>query len=242
LTHQTRPSSNRQPVGYQRWRDLLFVHWAVPLGALRPLVPSELEIDLFAGQAYVSLIPFSIVESRPARAPRALATSFLETNLRTYVRAADGEAGIYFFSLDASSLLAVAAARLLYGLPYFPARMSIRREGSRIEYMSRRRGAPNARLRVAWSVGDALGPAAACTRDYFLIERYNLYVARRDRLFRGRVHHRPYPLSRVTLESMSETLLSAAGLAAPTGASCSHYSPGVDVDIFWLERVGAPAD
>ena len=77
------------------------------------------------------MIPFRIAESRPARAPRALATRFLEVNLRTYVRAADDEAGIYFFSLEASSLLAVAAARLLYGLPYFPAAMSTRSEGSR---------------------------------------------------------------------------------------------------------------
>ena len=75
------------------------------------------------------MIPFRIAESRPARAPRALATRFLEVNLRTYVRAADDEAGIYFFSLEASSLLAVAAARLLYGLPYFPAAMSDPKRG-----------------------------------------------------------------------------------------------------------------
>jgi hypothetical protein len=112
---------DRRPVGHQRWRNLLFLHWPMPLEALRPLVPRELEIDLFTGQAYVSLIPFLIDESRPVGVPRALATRLLETNLRTYVRAEDGEAGIYFFSLDASSLLAVAAARLLYGLPYFPA-------------------------------------------------------------------------------------------------------------------------
>src|SRR5207245_11258618 len=62
--------------------------------------------------------------------PRVLATRFLKTNLRTYVRAADGEAGIYFFSLDASSLLAVSAARLLYGLPYFPASCPSERRAS----------------------------------------------------------------------------------------------------------------
>jgi uncharacterized protein YqjF (DUF2071 family) len=40
--------------------------------------------------------------------PGVLASRFLETNLRTYVKAADGEVGIYFFSLDASSTLAVS--------------------------------------------------------------------------------------------------------------------------------------
>ena len=122
---------DRRPAGYQRWRDLLFLHWPVPRDVIRPLLPNGLEIDSLAGQAYVSLIPFVIAESRPARVPRALAARFLETNLRTYVRAPDGEPGIYFFSLEASSLLAVAAARLLYGLPYFPAAMSMRRDESR---------------------------------------------------------------------------------------------------------------
>lgn len=215
---------DRRPVGYQRWRNLLFVHWPMPLEALRPLVPRELEIDLFSGQAYVSLIPFLIDESRLISVPRALATRLLETNLRTYVRAEDGETGIYFFSLDASSLLAVAAARLLYGLPYFPAVMSMRSEGSRTVYASRRRGAQGARLDVRWSVGEPMGTAvAAGTRDHFLIERYNLYVARRAGLYRGRVRHRPYPLRRATLEHLSETVLSAAGLPAPAEPPLCHY-------------------
>jgi uncharacterized protein len=45
---------------------------------------------------------------------------------------ADGERGTYFFSLEASSLVAVAGARLLYGLPYFLARMSMRKAGTRV--------------------------------------------------------------------------------------------------------------
>ncbi len=201
---------NQRPVGYQRWRNLLFVHWPMPLEALRPLVPRELEIDLFTGQAYVSLIPFLIDESRPIGVPPALATRLLETNLRTYVRAV---------------------------LPYFPAVMSMRSEDSRTVYASRRRGAHDARLDVTWSVGEPMGTAVAGTRDHFLIERYNLYVARRAGLYRGRVRHRPYPLRRATLEHLSETVLSAAGLPAPAEPPLCHYSPAVDVDIFWLERV-----
>jgi uncharacterized protein len=233
-----RSAADRRPVGYQRWRDLLFLHWPVPPETLRPLVPRPLELDLFAGRAYVSLIPFLIAESRPVGAPRALAVRLLETNLRTYVRAADGQAGIFFFSLDASSLLAVVAARVLYGLPYFPAAMSMRREDSRVVYAARRRGARDARLEVAWSIGATLGAAAAGTRDHFLVERYALYVARRGGLYRARVRHRPYPLCQAAVEHLSETLLRAAGLPAPAEPPFCHFSPGVDVDVFWLERVG----
>src|SRR5262249_56101604 len=100
----------------------------MPHEVLRPLIPRTLDIDLFEGQAYVTLIPFFIAESRPIGLPRTLAACFLEANLRTYVCGADGGVGIYFFSLEASSLVAVVAARLLYGLPYFLAAMSIRKQ------------------------------------------------------------------------------------------------------------------
>ena len=224
-------------VGRQRWRDLLFLHWPVPLDALRPLVPRGLEIDSFAGESYVSLIPFEIIESRPEGAPRVMASHFLETNVRTYVRDADGEPGVYFFSLEASSLLAVTVARLLFGLPYFHAAMCMRREGAEIQYTSRRRGSRDATIEVAWSIGDALDAAADGSRDHFLIERYSLYVARHRGLYRGRVRHRPYPLRRVTVKRLRQTLLSAAALPAPSAPPIAHYSPGVDVEIFWLKRV-----
>src|SRR5262245_33958691 len=100
-----------RPVGQQRWRDLLFLHRPVPPEALRPRVPPGLIIDTYAGEAWVTLIPFAILGSRTAGTPHALAMDFLEVNLRTYVRGPDGEPGIYFFSLEASSWLAVAGAR-----------------------------------------------------------------------------------------------------------------------------------
>ena len=212
------------------------MHWPMAVESVRALVPGQLEIDLYDGQAYVSLIPFVILESRPRGLPRVLASRFLETNVRTYVKAAGGEAGIYFFSLDASSRLAVTFARLLYGLPYFPAEMSATTEGPRTEYAARRRGARQAELEVGWILGNPCGSARVGTRDHFLIERYSLFVERGDAIYQGRVRHRPYPLRHVTITDLSETLLAAAGLPQPNGPPLCHYSPGVDVDIFWLQR------
>ena len=104
-------------LGFQRWRELLFLHWPMPPGALRPLVPPALELDLFEGVAWVTLIPFEILESRPRGLPGALASRFLEENLRTNVRGPDGEPGIYFWSLEASSLLAVVERGSCTGCP-----------------------------------------------------------------------------------------------------------------------------
>jgi uncharacterized protein YqjF (DUF2071 family) len=224
-------------IAFQRWRDLLFVHWCVSPDALRPLVPPSLALDLCDRMAWVTLIPFEVDESRPVAWPRRLAHSFLEVNLRTYVRGPDGEPGIYFWSLDAASPLAVVGARLVYGLPYFPAEMAMDRAGERVRYDSKRRIGPPAELHVEWMVGDALGTAAAGSIDQFLVERYALYVWRAGLIVRARVRHRPYPLHRATLGHLSETLLRAAGIPAPAEAPLLHFSPGVDVHIFPPHRV-----
>ena len=206
-------------VGFQRWRELLFLHWPMPPGKLRPRVPSALELDLFEGAAWVTLIPFAIVESRPLGFPGVLADRFLEANLRTYVRGPGGEPGIYFWSLEASSLLAVVGARLLYGLPYFPARMSMRRAGPRVEYASRRRLGGSAELRLGWTVAKVFGAARPGTLDHFLIERYALYAARMRGVYRARVRHPPYPLHRASIDHLSETLRAAAGIPTPEESS-----------------------
>ena len=208
----------------------------MPVAAVRARVPAGLELDLHEGEAWVTMIPFRIEDSLPAGAPHALAIGFFETNLRTYVRGPDGEAGIFFWSLETSSLLAVIGARVAYGLPYFPARMTMRRTGDRIAYTTRR-WASGARLAVDWTVGAAIGSAAPGTRDHFLIERYALYAPRRGGLHRARVRHQPYPLREARVETLDESLLATAGLPAPDGPPRCHASPGVDVEIFAPARV-----
>jgi uncharacterized protein YqjF (DUF2071 family) len=167
--------------------------------------------------------------------------SFLEVNLRTYVRSPDGEAGIYFFSLEASSWLAVAGARLGYGLPYFPAAMRRQVEdgGATIRYRSSRRaGGRGAALEVVWRTGGPFGTAAPASLDHFLIERYTLFVVRRGRLYRARVRHQPYPLATASVEPVRESLFAQAGLPPlPASPPLVHFSPGVDVDIGWRRLV-----
>jgi uncharacterized protein len=234
------PRQSGRRVGRQRWRDLLFLHQLVPIETLRRLVPRRLEIDTFEGSAWATLIPFAVFDSRPIGVPRALAMDFLEVNLRTYVRSPEGEPGIYFFSLEASSWLAVAGARLGYALPYFPAAMARRTDDeiARIDYRSRRRGAGSpAGLEVVWRVGARAGTAAPGSLDHFLIERYVLFAARGDRLYRAQVHHRPYPLCAASVEAVRESLFARAGLPGLPAAPLVHHSPGVDVEIGWRHRL-----
>jgi uncharacterized protein YqjF (DUF2071 family) len=228
-----------RPVGRQLWRDLLFLHQPISVDRLRSLVPDRLAIDTFDGQAWITLIPFAVLDSRPVGVPRRLALDFLEVNLRTYVRSPRGEPGIYFFSLEASSWLAVAGARLGYALPYFPARMVARNDGAgTIRYQSHRRIGGRAGLDVTWRSGAPMGTAVFGSLDHFLIERYVLFARRGPRLYRARVRHQPYPLCRASVESARESLLTAAGLPPmATPPLRAHHCPGVDVELFWRQLV-----
>lgn len=227
---------DERAVGWQSWRELLFVHWAVPEELVRPLVPDRLSIDTFRGETFIGLVPFAMEGVRPWWLPLGL--SFLETNLRLYVHL-DGQApGVWFLSLDAASWLAVQAARIGWRLPYHHARMSSARVGDVVDYRSQRRGLDEAALQVQYRIGQPLGASAPGSLQFFLLERYLLYAEKGGRLLQGQVHHSPYPAHAADILQLSEGIVSAAGLPPGLGAPpIVHCSPGVDVEVFALHAV-----
>src|SRR5262249_44808278 len=108
----------------QRWLNLLFAYWAVPLEKLHACVPPGLDIETSDGSAWASAVAFQMVNVRTRfLAPIIPVSTFLQLNLRTYVCAA-AKPGVYFLSIHGSKSLAVRVARLLSPLPYVCAQMS----------------------------------------------------------------------------------------------------------------------
>src|SRR5579862_4986473 len=119
----------------QNWHDLLFAHWPVSAEAVRRVVPRELELDCFEGQHWIGVVPFRMEGVRLRGTPAVPALSaFPELNVRTYVTAG-GKPGVWFFSLDAASRVAVEMARVWFHLPYFRARMSLEPNGHEVNYL-----------------------------------------------------------------------------------------------------------
>jgi uncharacterized protein len=240
-----RPSG--KPVGYQVWSDLLFAHWRVPVELLRPLIPRELEIDTFEGDAWLGLVPFHMSGVRPAWVPALpFVSDFHETNIRTYVHFEGREPGVWFLSLDAACRIAVEVARWKWHLNYFRSEMELVRDGDNVRYGSRRidgRSPRRAEVDISATIGGALNPEPGIsvepgTLEHFLVERYVLYANdHRGRLLRGKVHHLPYPLRSAEIVSCRQTLASAAEV--PVSGQPDHvlFSEGVTVDIFPLRRV-----
>lgn len=229
----------------QTWRDLLFAHWNVPPETLEQVVPRNLPLDTRDGKAWVGVTPFAVRDLRLRLTfPVPFVSAFPEINVRTYVKVGD-KPGIYFFSLDADSALAVATARRFYRLPYFRSEAAIERTGGRIRYQSARtsRDAPRpADFRASyWPVGETF-QAPPGSREHWLTERYCLYTLDdRGRVLRADIHHPPWALQTANAEIDTNTMGAELGLELE-GEPLLHYARWQDV-VFWnLELAGRAED
>jgi uncharacterized protein YqjF (DUF2071 family) len=192
--HRPFPVPREPWVIAQTWEHLLFAHWSVDPDSLAPLVPPPLAVDVRDGRAWIAVTPFVLSGLRVRLTPPPPVLShFLETNVRTYVRL-DGRPGILFFSLEATSVLAVTAARALYHLPYRHAEGSVSVDGEHVHYVLRRSDG-TAMLEATYRPVSAAAPPAVGSLEQFLAERYCLYSTADDRLFRADIHHPPWPLA-----------------------------------------------
>jgi uncharacterized protein len=221
----------------QTWDDLLFAHWRVDVEALRPHVPDGLTIEEHSGSAWIGVTPFVVTGLRArGTLPLPLVSSFRELNVRTYVTCGGDKPGIWFFSLDASSQVAVEAARRLYRLPYFRARIDVQRRGDRIVYECVRH--EGRAFSGSYSPVGPVEPAAdKDTLEYFLTERYCLYASDGPRLFRADIHHRPWPLQ--TADATIDLNTMAPEGVDLDGEPVFHYSRRQDVAIWALSEVTA---
>lgn len=227
IAHRPWPVPSAPWIMEQTWRDLLFAHWSYPVAEMQAALPPGLTLDVFDDKAWIGVVPF-LLDNLHARGLPGVptATSFPELNVRTYVTV-NGKPGVYFFSLDAASKLAVIGARTAFGLNYFDAEMSIAQTPSGIAYKSRRtdpRGSPAVfRGRYA-PIGEALIPQAG-TLEHFLVERYCLYsVSGAGSVHRLEIHHRPWLLQTAEADIEAESMLTAAGVTAPRGDALLQFS------------------
>src|ERR1035437_8672939 len=132
-SHRPRPLPSGRWLMTQRWNDLLFAHWPVAAPQIAQLLPDGLQVDTFQGSAWIGVVPFWLDRIKIRGVPTIPGTrSFPDLNLRTYVRDEQtGTPGVYFFSLDASNLLAVGVARSVFHLPYYWAEMRFEQRSER---------------------------------------------------------------------------------------------------------------
>lgn len=266
--HRAWPPPSAPWVMRMAWHDLLFAHWPVPVEMLRPLIPPQLPLDTFQGTAWVGVVPFRMTNVAPRYVPPIPGISALpELNVRTYVTAPGGttgdpthdKPGVYFFSLDASIWLVVAAARLGFKLPYLHASMRLfdharqtgpdptapdlpgSLPGQRIDYRSKRThsGAPPAQFEASYAPAGQVYASRPGTLEHWLTERYALYTAGADYkpgeqrpIYRCDIHHVQWPLQPAVAEIRVNTMAAAAGITLPDVPPLLHFARRIDM-IGW---------
>jgi uncharacterized protein len=223
----------------QIWHDLLFTHWPVPVATMRSLVPEQLTLDTYDDQCWVGVVPFHMSGiHRRGLPPLPGISRFPELNVRTYITHRD-KAGVYFFSLDAANRLAVWAARQFYHLPYFYASMSSQECDGLIRYASRRHRS-HAEFRGRYRPTTDIRLRSRGSLEHWLTERYCLYTVNRNQIYRGEIHHQPWPLQDAEAEFEINTVADAAGISLPLTPPLLHFARRLEVLIWPLSRCDAP--
>lgn len=226
-------------VMYQKWRELLFLHWKVSPQLIQSTLPKGLFVDTYQEEAYLGVVPFLMRDIRPRFLPTVPGVSnFLELNVRTYVFDAEGRPGVWFYSLDASQSLAVQIAKTFFKLPYFKATMGSQANGESRLYTSKRLKASESSRFEFTPQGSLMGFSFE-SLEFFLLERYLLFAYDPDskRLWRGQVNHLPYPLQNVEVTSIRSPFCNHPLFADLSGLPIHQiYSPGVDVAVYPLIR------
>jgi uncharacterized protein YqjF (DUF2071 family) len=244
-SHKPRPLPSGRWAVTQRWNDLLFAHWPVPVSTVAPLLPEGLQVDTFQGSAWLGVVPFWMDRIKVRGMPPVFgARSFPELSLRTYVRDQNtGVPGVYFFSMDASNPLAVAAGRIFFHLPFHWAEMRIEQRSEReFSFYSRRLLSRNPAVFSARYRG--LGPSGKLaesrsgTLEYFLMERHCLFARNRaGKTYRADIHYVPWPLEEAEANIEQNDLSAAIGISLPNQAPVLHYLRRLAVYIWPAELV-----
>ena len=230
LRARVRPT--RRPVMRQSWDDLFFLHWEYAAEAIQSRLPAGLTVDTFEGKAYLGVVGFRMNAVRPLGLPALPWLSYFnELNVRTYVRDASGEPGVWFFSLDCDRAPAVIIARAGFGLPYEHAAMSF---GPGLAQSCRRQGEQET-AQCAWSAVSSPQIAPPGSLEFHLAERYNFFSVRGGRLVRGQVHHAPYELSSTDTAAWSDLPLRWDGFdVSGRPPDFAHCCQGVAIEAFSL--------
>ena len=188
------------------WVEPVFLHYRIDPVLLQTKVPYEL--DLFAGQAWVSLVAFTMKDMRLAmggRLSRWLFAPFREQrflNVRTYVKH-DREFGIHFIAEWISDWISSQLGPGLYGLPYRHGQLDYSRTGDAVDGVVLR---DDGRFLFR---GWAKGARGVCEEDLevFLLERYVAFNAAKGKRRYFRVWHEPWMRQQATVETMDDSLL-----------------------------------
>jgi uncharacterized protein YqjF (DUF2071 family) len=214
------------------WEDLVFLHWPMSADALRPLVPRQLPIDKWDGNAWLSIVAFRMRRFRPLGVPLpGDRLAFGQLNVRTYTTLG-GRRGIFLLDTIVGNRFVADGTRVGLSLPYRHAEVSVTSDDRGIRFESRRAaaGARPAAFRASWRPTGPARPPDPGTLDDFLVNRLSLFSGHwSGGIVRTDVEHGPWPLQPATATIDVNTRDAALGLALPDVTPRVAFARRLDV-------------
>ena len=209
---------------YQEWNNAIFLHYQVDLKELEKKVPKELEIDLYEGKPWVSVVAFTMEKIRHKNLPAFSPISdFDEINIRTYVKS-NNKTGVYFLSIEGGKSLSCKIAKGISELPY---RLSkIKRTDKK--YKSKNLEF-NDKLEIEFTIGANVKEKTEL--DKWLTERYALFQDSEDSINEFEIHHLEWPIDEIDFKKLEINYPRFKKLINEN-PNKSQYSRGVKV-IAW---------
>lgn len=224
VKHRTFDIPSESWAYYQEWNRALFLHWKVPYDSIRKLVPEQLNLDTFEGDVYVSLVAFTMQKIRPKNFPSIkFISDFDEINIRTYIEN-DNKKGVYFLNIEAEKQLSALIAKTLSGLPY--EKSNIKRTDSNYNSSNIQK---NFFLNADFEVKEKR--VKKTELDYWLTERYCLYLDKEEKIYRYDIHHKEWEIKNVELKGLN-LHYKIGEINLTNKPNLIHYSEGIKV-IAW---------
>jgi len=206
---------------YQEWNRAIFLHWEVEIEQLKSFVPDEIEIDLFKGKPWISLVAFTMEKIRPRFLPPfSPISNFDEINIRTYVKSKN-KTGVYFLSIEGGKKISCKIARSLSQLPYRYSK--IKRSENSFQSINPKF---NDQLSIQFNIVNQTIEKQEI--DHWLTERYALYQDSNQHINEFEIHHLEWPINKLDIVDLNVNYPRFRNLIG-SSPNKVQYSEGVKV-------------
>ena len=183
------------------WRYLAMLNYPVDQEIIRPLAPRGTELDLWDGEAYISLVGFLFLDTRVLGIAVPFHRNFEEVNLRFYIRhkaQSEWRRGVVFVKEFVPRRAIAAVAHMVYNENYANASMThsidssggFLRPGGTVAYTWHAREG-GGRMAVT-TQGEARLPAQGSHEEYIAEHYWGCSVQRNGGTKAYRVEHPPW--------------------------------------------------
>jgi hypothetical protein len=186
------------------WEDLVFLNYPCKPESVQKLLPKGMLVDLFENKAYLTIAPLTMSNFSLYSWKFLFQKRFYECNVRTYVKVGKKK-GVYFFSLDADSILEVLGAKTIFYLNYRYRSIKFSLKKGHYDFFMKNPFNYKEKTHISLNVSKEKGGFTPLIR--FISDRYSYFVRNKNHLFEGIVEHKDWQFHEVNVVKVETDLL-----------------------------------